>query len=51
MNEALKNLIAGLRSTKFDNYGVTQVQPKNINIVKEELAKKFCSITLPNTGI
>ena len=47
MNEALKNLIAGLRSTKFDNYGVTQVQPKNINIVKEELAKKICSITLP----
>lgn len=47
MNEALKSLIAGLRTSKFDNYGVTQVQPKNINIVKEELAKKFCSITLP----
>lgn len=47
MNEALKTVISELRSSKFDNYGITQSQPKNINNVKEKLAKKFCSITLP----
>ncbi len=48
MNEALKTLIAGLRSSKFNNNEIMQIQPKSINIVKEELAKRFSAITLPS---
>ncbi len=47
MNETLKNIIVGLRSSKLHNYGIAQLQPKNINIVKDELAKKFSSVPLP----